>query len=130
MLVEDNRNDVYIIQEILKRSGLDAHLQVSSDGDQALKLWDTIENDAEAPCPQLVLLDLNLPKASGVEILARIRRGKRCAAIPVVIVTSSKSPLDLAATQALGASAYFQKTADLTEFMELGRVILELLPTK
>jgi CheY-like chemotaxis protein len=126
LLVEDNRSDAFIIREILRRRGLDAGLQVITDGDLALKFWDRVENDG--PCPDLVLLDLNLPKLSGIQVLQRIRGAKRCQNVPVVIVSSSKSPADVASAEALGVSVYFQKSTDLAAFMELGAVVAGLLP--
>ena len=103
-------------------------LQIASDGDHALKFWDNIDADPEAACPALVLLDLNLPRVSGLEILSRIRKCRRCAEVPVVIVTSSDSPHDLAAVSALNIAGYFQKPSDLAEYMGLKRIILQALP--
>ncbi len=126
-MVEDNRSDVFIIKEILKRDRLEAGLHVVNDGAQAINFWDGIENDSEASCVDLVLLDLNIPKISGIEVLRRIRSGTRCADVPVVVVTSSRSPADLEAIEALKASAYFQKPNDLSAYMELGTVIRKLI---
>jgi CheY-like chemotaxis protein len=126
--VEDNRSDIFVVKEILKQLELETSLQVARDGEQALKFWASVENDLQDPCPDLVLLDLNIPKVSGLEVLSRIRGSRHCAGVPVVILTSSDSRDDLAAIRSLNASAYFRKPADLAAFMELGKVIQRLLP--
>ena len=128
MLIEDNCTDVYVITQVLKELGLDQYLQVVSDGAAALRLWDSIQEDPQKPAPRLVLLDLNLPKASGIDVLRCIRNGRRCASVPVVVVTSSGSPEDIAAAGELNASAYFQKPADLSEYMALGEIVSAILP--
>jgi CheY-like chemotaxis protein len=137
LLIEDNPTDVYVIKQVLKQSGLEQGLQVATDGAQAMDLWQSIQaqhetqngtqNDAHQMCPTLVLLDLNIPKVSGREILARIRSSPHCGSVPVVVVTSSDSPEDLAAIRALNASAYFRKPIDLSDFMELGKIIAQTL---
>jgi CheY-like chemotaxis protein len=133
LLIEDNPTDVFVITQVLKQSGLEEGLQVASDGAQAMDLWQSIQAQNEANhnaheiCPTLVLLDLNIPKVSGREILAHIRSSPHCGSVPVVVVTSSDSPEDLAAIRALNASAYFRKPIDLSDFMELGRLIAQTL---
>jgi CheY-like chemotaxis protein len=126
LLVEDNRSDIFIITEILKQSGLAAGLHVVMDGADALSYW----NDESKPCVDLLLLDLNIPKITGLEVLAQIRAGQRCPGVPVIVVTSSKSAEDIAALRALDASAYFQKPNDLAAFMRLGKVVQEILTTR
>ena len=75
----------------------------------------------------IILLDLNLPRATGSRILARIRQSRRCNLIPIIIVTSSDSPLDRDAAAQLGATGYFQKPGDLAGFMQLGQVVRDTL---
>jgi len=123
LLVEDNKSDVFIVREILRREGLNATLRVAADGEQALSF---LEN-GQSPCPDLMILDLNLPKVSGLEVLARMRSTNWCPGTPVIVVTSSQSPSDLAAIRGLNAAAYFQKPTELTAFLELGTVIQRLL---
>lgn len=117
-----------VITKVLKELGLDARLHVASDGENALMLWDKIEADPQTPCPCLVLLDLNLPRISGLEVLARIRSGTRCADLPVIIVTSSDAAEDRSAANALNATAYFKKPVQLSEYLSLGHVIRSVLP--
>ncbi|MGH9558330.1 MAG: response regulator [Bryobacteraceae bacterium] len=122
LVVEDAAPDVYLIREALKRAQLDVQLTVFDDGEKAVTFIDELDRGAGV-CPNIVLLDLNLPKRSGEMILDRIRHSGRCGQIPVVIVTSSDSPKDKAETARLGATEYFHKPSHLSEFMELGKVV-------
>jgi CheY-like chemotaxis protein len=129
LLIEDNPTDVLVISQILNSCGLGGDIRLAVDGEIALDLWKKIEAEQYAGkagrC--LVVLDLNLPKVSGHEILAHIRASPSGAAVPVLVVTSSSSHRDLAAIQALNASAYFRKPTDLDTFMELGNLIASIL---
>jgi CheY-like chemotaxis protein len=127
LLVEDNPTDAFVIKGVLKECGLEYQLHVAADGETALAFLRDLEGDARAACPALVLLDLNLPKISGLQVLSLIRKGQRCNKMPVVIVTSSDSAIDRAATRALGATAYFRKPSDLDGFSELCNVIRRVL---
>jgi CheY-like chemotaxis protein len=126
-LIEDNPTDVFVMKEALKQSGLEHTVQVAPDGEAALSLLRGIENEENTVPPALVLLDLNLPKTSGTDVLAAIRTDARCARVPVIIVTSSDSPDDLRAIQALNATAYFRKPTELSAFMKLSDVIRQVL---
>jgi len=86
-----------------------------------------MDEDPSLICPDLFLLDLNLPRRPGDEILARIRQTSRCATVPVIVITSSDSPQDRARTRQLGASFYFRKPADLEKFMAIGGIIRKFL---
>jgi CheY-like chemotaxis protein len=127
LLVEDNPTDVFVIRQVVKECGLECELQVAIDGESAIELLRKVEADINVTCPALVLLDLNLPKLSGVDVLKLVRQGKRCSQVPIVIVTSSDSTGDMAAIQAGGATAYFRKPSDLTRFMDLGKLIGQVL---
>ena len=127
LLVEDSPADIYIVRESLKRHLKDVGLHVLSDGEKAFALIEATEADESAPSPALLILDLNLPKRSGQEILQRVRQSSKLGHIPVVIFTSSDSPLDRAETSKLGATAYFRKPADLEEFMCIGKVVQSVL---
>ena len=129
LLVEDNEADVFIAKEVLKDSGFHFDLQVAGDGESALRFLRNLE-DGQKTCPALVLLDLNIPKLSGIEVLAQIRGGGRCNDIPVVVVTSSDSPEDIAAVRRLNVSAYFRKPTSLPAYMKLGDVVREVLGKK
>jgi CheY-like chemotaxis protein len=127
LLVEDSSADAYLVRESLSKHLQEFVLQVVSDGEKAFKLIEAADLDASIPCPSLMLLDLNLPKRSGQEILLRFRKSPRCGHVPVVILTSSDSPADRAETAKLGATAYFRKPPDLEEFMQIGRVVERVL---
>jgi CheY-like chemotaxis protein len=127
LLIEDSSADVYIVRESLRKHLKDFDLQVVNDGEKAFKLIEAADLDASVPCPSLMLLDLNLPKRSGHEILRRMRESPRCGHVPVVILTSSDSPSDRAETARLGATAYFRKPPDLEEFMQIGMVVERVL---
>ena len=127
LLVEDSPADIYIVRESLKKHLRDIELRVLSDGEKAFDLIEATEADDAAPSPAVLILDLNLPKRSGQEILRRIRQSSKLAQVPVVIFTSSDSPDDRAETSRLGATAYFRKPADLEEFMCIGKVVQSVL---
>src|SRR5262249_41218805 len=105
LLVEDNPIDVLLVKNALKQEGLAHRLTVATDGEQALELI----NSSGTECPDVILLDLNLPRVSGAQVLQRLRQGNQCVAVPVIICTSSNSPADRAQTTLLGANRYFLK---------------------
>jgi len=128
LLAEDNPGDVFLVRRALSRHGLgDVELVVVEDGQAAFRYIDNVDSDETLLAPGLALLDLNLPRATGGRILTRIRGSRRCAAIPIIIITSSDSPLDRAAAAELGATNYFQKPGDLAGFMQLGRIVRDAL---
>jgi DNA-binding response OmpR family regulator len=97
------------------------------DGEKTIEFFAQADADAAAPCPDLILLDINLPRYKGGEILRRLRGSSRCAGALVLIVTSSDSLRDREEMDALGANAYFRKPSEFSEFMKLGLVVRELL---
>ena len=125
--MEDSDADVFLIREALEKVGLGGHIDVAEDGEAALWLIAQAEADAFAPCPDLVILDINLPKRRGADILRQIRAGVRCASTRVVVVTSSNSARDREEMRRLGADEYFRKPSEYAEFMKLGPLIRTLL---
>ena len=121
---EDNPGDVMIVREALNRHGFRYQLAVAQDGEQALHYVDRVGKDT--PCPDLLLIDLNLPKASGHEVLEAFRRSD-CQKIPAIIVSSSDAPSDRQRAMASGANRYFLKPLDWDEFMQLGAVVKDVL---
>ncbi len=126
VLAEDNPGDVFLVREALQTHGLAAQLTVQQDGEQMLRFIERVESGQES-CPDLVLLDLNLPKRSGESLLKRIRESPLCSKVPVLIVTSSDSPRDREVSARLGASGYFRKPPDFDEFLQLGIVVKQLI---
>lgn len=120
LIVEDNPGDVFIMQEALREHSIECLVTVLSDGDQASRFFQRIEAESTTSCPDLVLLDLNLPRLSGHEVLTKIRSMSRCASLPIIVVSSSNAEADLTANKRLGATDYFQKPSSLDEFMKLG----------
>ena len=123
LIVEDNKADVFLIQEAIAGAEIKAELTVVQDGREATDIFDKADVDEKVVSPDVVLLDLNLPKKSGFEVLQHMQASKRCKHTRVVIVTSSDSAKDRAQAQALGAHAYFRKPSDFNEFMKLGEVV-------
>lgn len=119
--------DVYLIHDALKISQIEADLQVVADGQAAIAFVDRADADPDGSSPSLVLLDLNLPKKSGVEVLKHLRRSARCAATRVLIVSSSDAPSDRAAVAGLRVSGYFKKPSNYGAFMKLGPIVREIL---
>jgi len=127
-LVEDSEGDVFLVRRALQKHGLKHDLIVARNGEEALRLLDQAEKGPAADVPQMVLLDLNLPKVSGGQILSHIRGRQALAGLPVIVLTSSDSVADRDSALALGANVYFRKSTDLQSFMELGEVVKKLLP--
>jgi two-component system, chemotaxis family, response regulator Rcp1 len=121
VLVEDNRGDVFLVRTALREHGLEHQLRVLTDGEEALRYVDSVE--AEGKAPDLVLLDLNLPKRNGDDILKRLRKGSHGRNVPVIVMTSSDSKTDRDRLAALGANAYFHKPIAFEDFVRLGDVI-------
>jgi DNA-binding response OmpR family regulator len=100
---------------------------VVRDGYAATNFFDAADADPSAPCPDLILLDLNLPKKSGAEVLKHLRESRRCHAAQVLIVSSSDSARDRASVEDFGATGYFKKPTEYQEFMKLGLIVKTLL---
>ena len=126
--MEDNPTDVFVIKEVLEACGLNLGLHVSTNGQEALIFLKALVEDPHAACPVLVLLDLNLPKVTGIEVFRQLRAA-RCSHTPVIVVTSSSAEPDLYIAQQLGAAGYFQKPTTLVEYMELATLIKRVLDT-
>jgi two-component system response regulator len=121
LLVEDNDDDVELTLRALRRNRVANRVDVVRDGAEALEyLFATggyASRDAR-DTPNLVLLDLKLPKVGGLEVLERLRADPRTRRLPVVILTSSNVESDLARSYDLGANSYIRKPVDFTQFME------------
>lgn len=122
-LIEDNQVDVFVIRDILQKTGLDLELTVFEDGENTLARF----NEPGRPCPDLVLLDLNLPRISGIDVLKAVRTSDRCGSVRVIVVTSSQSPEDRRAVEDLSGDAYFAKPGDLRQYQKLGDLIQQVL---
>ena len=118
-LVEDNEQDEILTIKALKKNKILNDIKVARDGAEAL---DTLFNESSplysSELPQLILLDLKLPKIDGLEVLKKIRSNQRTKLIPVVILTTSKEDSDLLSGYELGANSYVRKPVDFHEFAE------------
>jgi CheY-like chemotaxis protein len=127
LLVEDNAGDVYLFQKALEQAQLLFELITIRDGARALALVRREGNYANSLAPDLAVLDLNLPKNGGLQVLRAIRESRDLAKVPVVVVSSSASPEDLAKTQILGVERYITKPPDLDAFLQTGQIFREIL---
>ena len=128
LVVEDNRADLYLIREAIAYSKIESDLFVAPDGESAVEFIRAADSgDNKGAVHDLILLDLNLPGRSGAEVLKEIRRSAKCAATPVLIVSSSDHVRDLEETARFGASGYFRKPGSYSGFMKLGAAVLDLL---
>ena len=126
LIVEDNADDEELTIRALKKSNICNRINVVRDGQEALDFvfCTGIYADRDPrDVPQVILLDLNLPKLDGLEVLKRIRADERTSLIPVVILTSSKEEQDLIEGYKFGANSYMRKPVDFKQFVDAGRPI-------
>jgi CheY-like chemotaxis protein len=123
LLVEDDPGDVLMTREAFEHYKLRNVLDVVTDGEQALQFLRRSGDYADAPRPGLILLDLNLPRVDGLEVLAEIKADPVLKVIPVVILTTSQAQQDVLRSYALHANAYVSKPVDFEGFMEAIRQI-------
>ena len=127
LLAEDNPGDVRLLREALKTRGLACDLTVAEDGQKAVTLLDQAARGQAGLHPHLIILDVNLPKRNGDAVLTHIRAEAAFDSVPVIVLTSSTSPTDRARALELGANLYLQKSSDLKQLMDLGRIIESML---
>ncbi len=123
LLVEDNPGDVRLTLEALKEGKVANNVNVVSDGEQALRFLRREGEYAHAPVPDVILLDLNLPRKDGREVLAEIKNDPQLRRIPVVVLTTSEAEEDILRTYDLHANCYITKPVDLDRFIEVVRLI-------
>lgn len=127
LVAEDNPADVYLLREAMSHQAERVELIVVSDGEQALEFIDRTAAFADAPIPDLFVLDLNLPKSDGSDVLKRIREKPEYTGVPVVVLTSSDSPRDRSVVSSLGAESFLTKPSDLDEFLALGEKLMKFI---
>lgn len=123
LLVEDNPADVRLTREVLSEGRLVNMLHVAGDGEQAIDFLRKRNKHASSPRPHLILLDLNLPRKDGREVLAEIKSDPDLRLIPVVVLTTSRSDRDILESYNLHANCYITKPVDLLQFMDVLRSI-------
>jgi len=123
LLVEDDEGDVLMTKEAFEYHKIRNRLHVVSDGDQALQYLRRTGPFADAPRPGLILLDVNLPRRSGLEVLAELKQDPELLVIPVVMLTTSRAEEDILRSYALHANAFVTKPVDFEHFIDAIRQI-------
>jgi CheY-like chemotaxis protein len=130
LLAEDNPADVYLIREALREHKVECNMRVATDGQQVLQILTGVDSRADGRRPSLIILDLNLPRHDGLEILQHLRDTQSLPGVPVVVLTSSDSPRDRHAANQLGVTRFLQKPSSLEQFLNLGAIFKDLLEEK
>jgi chemotaxis family two-component system response regulator Rcp1 len=130
LLVEDSPGDVRLTKEAFHDANPSVHLNVVADGVEAMAFLKHQGIHAQAPRPDLILLDLNLPKMDGREVLAQIKNDEGLKTIPTVVLTTSESEVDIAKSYALQANCYLSKPVELDAFEALVKSINDFWLTK
>ena len=123
LMVEDNRGDVVLVEAAIEKAGLPYHLTVVGDGAEAVEVLCRRGDHAQAPRPDLIMLDLKLPRKNGCEILDEILLDPVLAKTPLVLLSSSKSELKRARSFGLPEECYLEKASTYEGFVELVRAI-------
>lgn len=126
LVMEDNQSDIFLLRRALDQHGVDYTLDLVRDGEKAIDMLNRIASGA-APVPDLVVLDLNLPRHDGIEVLTRCRSFPELQAMRVLILTSSDSPTERARAGELRVTEFLRKPILLDDFMALGGRIKEIL---
>jgi CheY-like chemotaxis protein len=121
-IAEDNQADVYLVQMALQEHGLRFQMTEAHDGEDAIRRMLLFQ---EKDCPDIALLDQNLPRLDGEKVMEAIRTHKHCKDIPIIMMTSSENRHDLDVAKQYNA-VFFRKATDLTHFMELGALVKTL----
>ena len=119
LIVEDNPDDVILMQESLLEAGVNVNLSVVEDGVEAMAFLRREGRYADAPSPDLILLDLNMPKKSGHEVLAEVKADDCLKLIPVVVLTTSRAQEDVVKAYKMHANCFVTKPVDLDAFIRV-----------
>jgi len=125
LLVEDNPGDVRLIKEVFKDATVENEIRIAKDGEEALNMLQGYNEFAGMPLPDFILLDLNLPKKSGKEVLKEIRNDDKLKCIPVVILTTSSAEEDIVETYQNCANSFVTKPVNLDQFIQVVHSIQE-----
>jgi CheY-like chemotaxis protein len=124
LLIEDNPGDVRLLQEAFRELQANIHLQVAKDGAEGIDVIEKQARNGHSPLPDLILLDLNLPKVSGHDVLARIKNNPQTRRIPVIVLTSSRADVDVRKAYDSHANAYLRKPSSLDDLISAARQIM------
>lgn len=125
LLVEDNAADIRLTQEALRDAKVLNELHVVRDGVEALDFLHRRGDHADAPRPDLLILDLNLPRKDGKEVLAELKTDPSLRSIPVAVLTTSEAEIDILESYDLGANCFLTKPVDLDQFLKVVRAVEE-----
>lgn len=123
LLAEDSPADVRLTQEALKESNIRTNLSVVNDGLEVMAFLHKRDNFADAPTPDVILLDLNMPRMGGREVLAEMQQHDELKVVPVVVLTNSSEDSDVLDTYSLCANSYIRKPVDISDFFDVIRSI-------
>jgi DNA-binding response OmpR family regulator len=126
LLVEDNQADVFLVKDAIQRAGIDADIQTVDDGEKAISLIAEIDRNSAATAHDCFLIDLNLPKCGGAEVLESVRSSVKSADAVVIMITSSRASSDRELVLRLGATDVFVKPFQLQEFRNLAKLVQSL----
>ena len=130
LVIEDNPADVELLRLALDTTDLPHELIALHDGGEALAMFKQEAGFANRVAPDLVILDLNLPKYDGLEILETIRSNPAFAKLPILVLSSSSSPREISRVQAFGLVQFVHKPADLDRYLGIGSIVKDFLTTK
>ena len=119
LLVEDNEGDILLTMEAFRQASITNHIEVVRDGETAIQYLDKKDQYAGAATPDLIFLDINLPKVDGKEVLQHVKNSRQLARIPVIMLTTSDSQDDIEECYSKGVNCYITKPSDLRIFFDI-----------
>jgi CheY-like chemotaxis protein len=126
-LAEDNEADIRLLEEALQEHALVCNVRICRDGEEALRLAGIAGFDDDAPCPDLLILDLHLPKVDGPAVLRRFRANDNCVKTPVIVFSSSISPKERSYVEAFSGVSFVQKPMGLDDYLKVGQLVKNVL---
>lgn len=123
LLVEDNPADIVLLEEILEDTGINCNVHIVQDGEEAISFLQQEGNFTDAPPPDIILLDLNIPKKNGHAVLREIKEDEQFKHIPVIVLTTSQSDDDILKSYRLHANCYLVKPSSTDEFVALVKLL-------
>ena len=125
LLLEDEPADAYLVKMALRESKINANLSHVIDGREGLDFLQKTEKYADSPRPDLIFLDLNMPRMNGYEFLAEVKKNPKLGDIPIIVLTTSDAESDVIRSYKLGASSYISKPVDMSKFVDAIRQLGE-----
>ncbi len=123
LLVEDSKGDIGLIEEVFEEAKIRNNLHIAEDGEEAILFLNNKEPFLDAPRPDIILLDLNLPRKDGREVLQEVKEDENLKKIPIVVLTTSKAEEDILKSYNLHANAYITKPVDFNQFIKVMKSI-------